>query len=190
MEKDKTWIWIVCGAIGFVILLAIFLFVSLYIQSSKQVKSDIGSIPIQGVDIKSNKKEILSDYELLGIASSMEKQINVLIDWTTTNCLASGSHFLFVTDKSIFSNTSTRKGWTIAVVGVVGHFMNEHTDIKLENYNIYMADVSYLKNKKVYLIKASLCKDLQYKTKNGSISLDEMYQNVLDSLSEKIIENN
>src|SRR5262245_51231099 len=56
----------------------------------------------------------------MGLCSSMESKINVLVDYTVTKCLpapdAGGTSFIFISSKPVFDAEAAKKAWMLVVV--------------------------------------------------------------------------
>jgi hypothetical protein len=116
----------------------------------------------------------------MGLCSSMESKINVLVDYTTTKCLptadAGGTSFIFISSKPVFDAEAANKAWMLVVVGAYGHEMNAKSEYKTAN--IYFADVDRAKKLQYQVMSGSTAKTLQRQAKSNRIDLDTMWRQI------------
>jgi hypothetical protein len=121
----------------------------------------------------------------MGLCSQMERLVNALVDYASTECLPNISDpksttFIFIADKPIFSVEASKKAWILVVVAVVGKTLNDESSYSADK--ILFADVSMVKEKNYYTIRASLAKSLQHKVNSGQMNLATMWSEVTAAL--------
>lgn len=132
-----------------------------------------------GSSTKTKKRTDVNYPTAAGLCSEIEKSINVLVDYTNTQCLpASGSQkgstsFILISSKPIFNVKASKKAWLTTVVGTVGKVMANNPNIKVGK--VFVSDVTLMQYRKGFVFSGELAKTLQGKTSNQEIDLEELY---------------
>ena len=126
----------------------------------------------------------------MGLCSQMERLVNALVDYASTECLPNisdkeSASFIFIVDKPIFSVEASKKAWILVVVAAVGKTLNDESSYSADK--ILFADLSMAKEKNYYTVSAGLAKSLQRKVNNGEINLATMWSEVTAALKPFII---
>lgn len=66
----------------------------------------------------------------MGFCSQMERLVNALVDYASTECLPNisdpkSTSFIFIADQPIFSVEASKKAWILVVVAAVGKTLND-----------------------------------------------------------------
>jgi hypothetical protein len=69
------------------------------------------------------------------------------------------------------------------VAGAFGQTIHENPSVRLDE--VFVSDISLVKQRKGYLIKASLLHTIQQKVKNDQMNLEQMYSEIMSAITER-----
>lgn len=126
--------------------------------------------------------------EVQAVCDDMIKSINTVADFTLTGVVPYMSKnsgvltLMTISSKPVLSEPSKKKVWLLTVVGSAGKALADHPSAKIDA--IWMSDASTThETKQGYVIPAATAQKLQRQVFDGTITLDQMYQQLSDSLS-------
>jgi hypothetical protein len=118
------------------------------------------------------------------LCRSIEKTVNALIEYTHTTCTPITDHgamsVILLSEKAIFSNEASKKGWLIVTVGAVANVLNAQTAVKTSD--VFVTDGKLVQKRKGYKYPIVLARTLQRQTKAHQIGLEELYQQLNGAL--------
>ena len=117
--------------------------------------------------------------EAIRICNKMERQIDLLVEYTKTLCLPAqgrnGVSFIFVSQEPVFSSEASKKGWLVVVVAAFGATFNANA---MKSDEVIFSDVSMMKSRSAFRMPAKTARTLQRRVKNGEITIDSMYERI------------
>ena len=117
--------------------------------------------------------------EAIRICNKMERQINLLIEYTKTLCVPAqgrnGVSFIFISQEPVFSSEASKKYWLLVVAATFGATFNANT---MKSDEVAFADSSMMKNRLAFRMPAKTARTLQRRVKNYEITLDSMYEQI------------
>jgi hypothetical protein len=120
----------------------------------------------------------------MGLCTEMVQRINIIVDYSETKCIPSlattGTNFIFVTEKPLFLIETSRKAWMLVVVAAVGKALSDNSSYHADK--IFVADVDMAKEKKFYVMSATLAVHLQRDVFVGKITGEEMWSQISAAL--------
>lgn len=125
----------------------------------------------------------------MSLAYQIEKNVNTLVDFTSTSCIpgagseAGTTSFILLSSEPIFSVEAAKKPWIIVAVGAAGDVLNRNSSVPVEN--IVLTDSSLMKRRIIHVIPAERVKSLQRKISSDQITLDQLYREILKSLKQQ-----
>ena len=111
----------------------------------------------------------------MGLCEEMGHQVDVLVHYTAAKCIpalmSTGTDFIFISEKPVFSVEASKKAWMLVVVLAVGKTLNSEKPFSMRTK--YFSETCSMAKETTYVtIPASLAKSLQRKVYSGEMSLD------------------
>lgn len=122
------------------------------------------------------------------VCDDMIKGINTIVDFTLTGVMPSVSKntgvltLLTISSKPVLSEPRKKKLWLLTAVAAAGKALSDHPDAKIDSLWLSDADTVH-ESKQGYLMPADAAKKLQRQVYDGTISPDQMYEQIGNSLS-------
>jgi hypothetical protein len=121
----------------------------------------------------------------------VENSINAMIPWTYTKCMpAAGTKpgtqsIILISEKAVFSQEQTKKGWLAAAVGAVGYVANQHDKQFRFTGDVIVSDVNHMKNRppQAWRLPANTVKALQRRVSNDEINANQFLQGIYQALA-------
>lgn len=156
---------------------------SAYAGDSLHLKYD--ALPVKLYEARSIENHDLNPQ---GLCYEIENTVNAMLG-TYTKCLpAAGTRpgttsLIMISEKTVFSKDSIiMKVWLAAVVGSVGHAGREQA--KLFRFDkLIVSDVEMMKKGKAWTLPIETAKELQRKTYNGDITVDQLFSEIHKALA-------
>jgi len=133
----------------------------------------------------------MTHLELQGLASEIEKKINLIAKFTSTHVFPTkgdtDAHIglVVVSDKPIFSADKTKIPWLVVAVASVGYALNQNPHINASE--TWFSDSAVVKQGKAYALPGTFIKDLQRRNKANEIGYEETCSEILKNLVEKTV---
>ncbi len=127
----------------------------------------------------------------LSICEHIEKNINVLVDYTRTSCFPSSGNvrgaysFIIISSKSVFSIEASKKAWLLVAVASVGDALNKDDSVKADE--LWLSDANLMKDRVAYVMPVGTAKSLQRQIRANQITLEAMYTQILKCLTRRTI---
>lgn len=125
-----------------------------------------------------------------GFCYEVENSINAMIPWTYTKCLpAAGTKpgtqsIILISEKAVFFQEQTKKGWLAAAVGAVGYVANQHDKQFRLTGDVIVSDVNHMKNRppQAWRLPANTVKALQRRISNDEINANQFLYGIYQAL--------
>jgi hypothetical protein len=122
----------------------------------------------------------------MALCYQIERNVNVMIDFTNTSCIPAGGKggalsFILNSSRPVFSVEKAKMGWLLAAIAATGAVLNDNKSAPVDE--ILMSDIALMKQRIWYRISADTAKSLQRRVKADQIDLETMYAEISKSMS-------
>lgn len=125
----------------------------------------------------------------LALCYRIERTINTIANFTTTQCAPSGGSkrgtisFVVITSKPVFATETAKKAWLLVAVAAVGDALNK--DPAAKGDELWLSDATNTKRHVAWIMPTRVAQSLQRRIKRNEITLDQMYAEIGKNLKRR-----